>query len=456
MQKIPDETDRIGFSAWWMAVVLTAMYVLSFFDRNLLSLVVDPVRSGFQLTDVEVSLVLGPAFGIVYAIVGMPLGWAADRLDRRVVIFSGIFTWSLATLATGLVTSFTGLAIARMFVAIGEAALTPAAVSLLSDRFPTRRVTVALSLYNIGPKSGISLAFLAGGLMLGAGAATSYATLPLFGQVHSWQVLFIPIGILGALFALLVFTFKEPPRRQSNNAEKALGNDSFFGHLSSHKQFYIPFAIAFCLLSIASASVQLWTPTFITRHFGVAPREYGPPLGIITGIAAFGLPVMGVFVDWVYDRGVRDAPLRVYTWILMIAGPTSAYAFFSTNLYFFLILFGLLLGIISPYMMYASAGIKLIAPSELRGRLVAGMLFLASISGLAIGPTVVAAVTEHVLSGPASLGTSLGIVMTICIVISLVLLRFALAQLRTLTNTDVAYRVAAPSIVTPNSAAATE
>jgi len=127
-----------------MVAVLFGLYVFSWLDRLIISMLVEPIKGDLALSDFQMSLLLGPAFALSYAFFGLPLGWAVDRWSRRWIIFGGVTTWGLATAACGLAQSFETLLIARILVGVGEACMIPAAYSLLADEFPRERLTVAV------------------------------------------------------------------------------------------------------------------------------------------------------------------------------------------------------------------------------------------------------------------------------------------------------------------------
>jgi MFS family permease len=142
---------------WWMVLVLLFIYMISILDRLVINMLVVPIQADMGFSDVQMSLLLGPAFALCNGLFGLPLGWAADRYSRRWVVFGGLVFWSLSTMAAGLTRSFTSLFGARMGVGIGEAALMPAAYSLIADKFPVKRMTTAMSIFGMGPSWAVPL-----------------------------------------------------------------------------------------------------------------------------------------------------------------------------------------------------------------------------------------------------------------------------------------------------------
>lgn len=420
---------KADFGAWWMLGILLTLYIVSFVDRFVIVMLVDPIAQDLGLTDFEISLILGPAFGICYAIFGLPLGWAADRFDRRWVIFFGVVVWSLATMGSGLAESFAILLMARMTVAIGEASLTPAAHSMVTDRFPRERLTTAISIYSMGPKAGSSLAFILGGIVIAMTQLSGAEIFPLVGDLQPWQMTMLAVGAPGIVLAFLIFTIAEPVRRTAAAVGSAEHTETFLGYVGARKWVFVPLIAGFSLVSIASVALQNWVPAYMDRHFGWRPIEYGTAIGIISALAALTLPLKGWFVDWMYSRGMDDAPLRFYTWLLAGILPVTAAAFFISNPYVFLVLYGLIQVVALPYMLYASSTIQVIAPNSMRGRLVGGLLFFVSIAATMFGPTLVAVINDFVFPDSDRLGWSLAIVSVAGIASGYACLRVSLKRI---------------------------
>lgn len=187
-------SGRVPAASWWMLFVLFVLYVNSFIDRLVLTMLVSPIKADLQLSDVQVSILMGPAFAIFYALFGLPLGWAADRYPRRWVIYLGVSIWSMAAAAGGLAQSFVPLLLSRIGVGAGEASLTPAAYSLMGDNFPRRRLTIAMSIYQSGSQVGTAAAFAIGGLIIGFTTQMDTVVWPLLGVLRPWQLSLILTG----------------------------------------------------------------------------------------------------------------------------------------------------------------------------------------------------------------------------------------------------------------------
>src|SRR5580658_3467026 len=169
--------------AWWVVFALTAIYMLSYTDRQILSLLVAPMKRDLGISDTRVGLLQGLAFGLFYTFMGLPLGRIADTRNRRNLIAAGVVLWSLFTSACSLARSFWTLFLARMGVGVGEASLSPAAYSLIADYFPREQLGVAISVFYMGIYLGTSLSLLVTGFIVDAVAHTPFVTLPLLGTM---------------------------------------------------------------------------------------------------------------------------------------------------------------------------------------------------------------------------------------------------------------------------------
>src|SRR5688572_4369774 len=166
MDGLPPEMRGRKASGWWAVFVFFLAAILSYTDRQILSLLVDPIRAGLNLSDVQLGILHGTAFAVLYAAFGLPLGRLADLMNRRNLILVGVMIWSTATVACAWARSFEELLVARLFVGLGEAALAPAALSMISDLFPAERRGVAIGTFALGIVAGAGVAIGVGGTLL--------------------------------------------------------------------------------------------------------------------------------------------------------------------------------------------------------------------------------------------------------------------------------------------------
>src|ERR1700722_1588915 len=206
--------------AWTVVAILIATAVLSYTDRQVLSLLVDPIRGELGISDSQASLLLGTAFAVVYGIAGIPLGILADRTSRRNLIFAGVLVWSCGTLACGFSQTFGQLFAARIVVGLGEAVLSPAAISLISDYFPPSRRGTAVGFFLSGIAMGIGESILIGGGVLHVVELGVLAGTPLAGQ-PAWRLVLLLIGAPGLLWSLAILAIREPARQANAPASRS-------------------------------------------------------------------------------------------------------------------------------------------------------------------------------------------------------------------------------------------
>lgn len=419
-------SERIPFDAWWMLFVLFLLYVVSLFDRLVLTMLVEPIKADLGLTDVEMSIILGPAFAIFYGLFGWPLGWAADRYPRRWVIYFGVTFWSIAAAGSGLARSFTGLLLCRIGVGAGEASLTPSAYALMGDKFPRRRLTTAMSLYQTGSMVGSASAFAIGGLAIGYAAHIAHISFPLVGQLHPWQITLIVTGAPSILLALLVFTFSEPPRRQPKPDADPAARRNFLQFAWAERRLLLPMVIGFSLMVTLGNSLVAWVPAYIAREFHLPPEHYGPILGVISIATGSTMVLKGWVVDWLYARGMKDAHLRFYTWLVVASLPTAVAAFLVPDALWFLILYGVLQVLVIQFVVYVAATIHLVTPSDLRAQTIAVFISIFSLIGNGLGPLFTAMITDYVFGDDSKIGLSLLVVSVVSIPLAWICLRIAL------------------------------
>jgi MFS family permease len=410
---------------WWMLFVLWLLYAVSFLERYIVTMLIDPIKQDLGLTDLQMGLILGPAFAVCYALATVPLGWAADRFSRRKVIFGGVAIWSLATMSVAVARTFGGLFAARAGVGLGEAALTPSAYSLIADRFPRKRLTIAFAVFQTGVKFGSAAAFIVGGYLLAH--AETLGEISLFGhELYRWQFVMLLAGAPGFVLGILVFTFPEPNR----SAPPAATPERLLPFLKFRRRLIVQLTIGFTFMSICPVALTTWVPTFISRQYGWTPVEYGTALGIINILAGVTVVLKGGIVDWLFARGMTDAHVRFYCWLLVAMLPVACGAFFVPDARVFLGLYGLLQLVVIPYTFYANAAMTMIVPSALRGRVFAIQLLVFNMVGAATGPVIVGFLTDRVFGDTAKVGQSIALTLGVCMTAALICLWTVLGELR--------------------------
>lgn len=395
---------------WTLVALLFAAYIISFIDRQILSLMVDPIRSDLGLTDVQIGLVGGLAFGVFYSIMGLPLGWMADRTNRLRLVAAGIAVWSIATAACGLAANFLHLFAARVLVGIAEAVLAPAAMSLIADSFPPERRALPVSTFVMAGSIGGGAAMILGGIFLGWFSALDTINLPVIGYRHAWQAVFIAVGLPGVLIAAGFLALREPVRR--SEADRVLSDrPALLPFLRAERAVLLPLVIAMSLLATVAYGFLTWIPTHFMRGFGWTAQEVGTLFGSVFLISgALGAWSGGASAMWLSARGNDRANLLVVasglTALVLPAAAATAIANAELSL-----------ALLAPVMFLfafpsgvAVAAIQSLTSSTLTGRVIAIYYIVMNLVGLSTGAVLVAAIAS-LAGGPAN-----GISMALSIV----------------------------------------
>lgn len=419
--------------AWYTVAVLFILYLLSLLDRLVISLLVAPIRRDLGITDFELSLLQGFAFGLFYAVAGLPIGWLVDRVSRRKLVFWGVTLWTLATASCGLARSYFHLFLARVGVGVGEATLSPAAYSLLADSFPRNRLTTALAVFSMGSLIGSCLAFMLGGLIVGMVAEQPSVVLPLFGEVRSWQMVFLVVGLPGVLFGLLMFTFPEPPRIGYGGTKLAGGGviGELMVFLKSRRRFIVCHHAGFTFANAGMTGMIIWAPSYLSRSFAWKPAEIGMALGLVAlaGGVIGGL-LHGYMSDRWFSRGIKDAQLRWYSLCAIIAAPIAVAGMLMHTPVAFLATFFFIHVLISPSMGVAASALQIVTPPPLRGRASSFFLFVMILLGIGAGPSIVAALTDFVFHDDSKVGLSLALMFGVCFPLAALSLRLGMKAMR--------------------------
>jgi MFS family permease len=419
--------------AWAVAGLLFGAAILSYTDRQVLSLVVDPVRAELNIDDTGMSLLLGTAFALIYGIAGVPLGWLADRNSRRNLILAGVAVWSLGTIACGLAHSFAELFAARIVVGLGEAALSPAAISLISDIFPDSKRGRAVGLYFTGICVGVGGSFLIGGAVLKLVEAGVYAVGPLAG-LPAWRIMFFVIGVPSLLYSLAILAIREPVRRtqatQAGSDASATGMDRRALWLAA------PVFATVALASLTDNAVGAWAPSLLVRQFHADAGAVGLELGYVLIFAYGGGMLAG---GWLADaaaarRGKRGkvelcmlASLGIIPVALLLNTQSAAAVMAGVALYFAL------------SAVVTASGLSAIldaAPNRVRGLAMAISFFLNVALGAGLGPTAVVIAGQALFGEVAGLGPAIAFTMAVAAAVAAASAFVSLRIMKTITRTQ--------------------
>ena len=176
--------------AWTTLAILFLAYISSFVDRMIISLLVEPIKADFQISDTQISLLLGLSFAIFYCLAALPIGRLVDIWSRKKIVTVGITLWSFMTALCGLAQNYTQLFLARIGVGVGEASLAPAAYSMLADSFPPKKLGLAMGVFTMGTAVGAGLALIIGGAIISFVTGENGENVSLFGIsfLSGWQL----------------------------------------------------------------------------------------------------------------------------------------------------------------------------------------------------------------------------------------------------------------------------
>ncbi len=400
--------------AWYIVALCMVAYIFSFIDRQIITLLVGPIRADLNISDTQFSLLSGLAFALFYASMGIPIARLADTKSRPLIIAVGIFIWSLATAFCGLARSFVQLFIARMAVGVGEAALSPAAYSMISDSFPRSKLGTALGIYSLGIPIGSGLAMVIGGNVIDYIAALGSVDLPVVGILKPWQLTFVVVGLPGILVsAMFLFTIRDPERK---GGVKAGGYTikEVAQYIAQHKKTFLCHYFGFGSSALAMFAILFWAPAFLKRTYGLGPGEIGNYLGVVMLVmVTAGVVGAGLLTDFFTRRGHDDAPLRAgLVGCLGTIIPAALFPFMP-NLYAALFCIGLALafGNFSPPT--SGAALQLMAPNQMRAQATAMFFLFMNLFGIAGGNILVAMGTDYIFKDDAMVGYSMALMATI-------------------------------------------
>ncbi|MFN3379285.1 MAG: spinster family MFS transporter [Runella zeae] len=387
--------------AWYVVGVLMLAYISSFIDRQVLTLLVKPLKRDFGITDTQVGLLIGFSFAIFYTLLGIPIGRLADRKSRKSIILWGITIWSFMTVICGVTDTYGELFWARVGVGIGEAALSPAAYSMISDLFPRQKLGTAMGVYNLGVYVGSGLSILLVALILKLINVEGMWHVPFFGDVYPWQSVFFMVGLPGLLIVLLIgFTIKEPIRQQSQKEAIAMSEVIQYFRSNQASLLCLFFGIAF--MAFASYATTAWIPTLLVRKYTFTESQAGLLLGVvITVFSTLGVYTGGRYADKLTKDGVADAKMRVGFQGMLIG--TALAGVVLVMMIFKLIPLVLLVGLLAMICFFtslpygaATAALQEMVPAPMRATFSAFFLFVVNIVGLGGGPLAVGFINDKI------------------------------------------------------------
>lgn len=424
-----DGQSSANLVAFWLMLA----YCLSFLDRQLLVLMIEPIQRDLGISDTMFSLLHGASFALFYTITGLFLGKIVDTKSRVKIIAFSVFLWSLATAVSGISRSFFQLFLARVFVGVGEAGLSPATYSLLGDLFDAKKRSLAFAIYGAGIYLGTGLAFLLGGKLVGYLSGLPPTDLPFFGEIYSWQIAFFIFAAPGIFLSILFYFFVAEPVRggQENTANLSapakeaapVSFTAFLRHYRANLTPYLGHNLGYGLHMMFSYSFLAWVPAMLMRVHGLEIGEVGLYIGLSLLICGPAGSFSGAALsNYFAKRGVSDSQLRISaigSLLLGLFGALSAgldntevsIAAAAAAIFFM----GLPAGL-------NGATLQTITPPHFRGQAGASFLLIGNILGLGFGPLLVALLTDYVFSDQSMVHYSLQVFALTTMPLSAILL----------------------------------
>jgi len=414
--------------AWYVVFVLMLCYTLSLIDRQILSLLVAPMKRDLHINDTRIGLLQGFSFALFYTLAGLPLGRLADSQPRRKIITLGVVAWSILTAACSAARNFWSLFFTRMGVGVGEAALSPSAISLIADAFPPDQLGLALSFYSMGIYVGSGLAMIVGGSVVESLSHLPQLTLPFLGTIASWRATFLIVGLPGLFIALLTLTIREPQRRALLRA-----SDGSVAHpplrvvwqqLRSRIRSFLGISLGMVFQALSGFAFLAWGPAFLQRTYAWTPGRAGHTLGVLTLLfGCAGMFLGGSLCDLWQRRGVPEAALQVA--VLSAAGTCAFFPLAVTigNSTWATVLLAVAILFLAMPIGCSYAAVQLIFPNQVRGQVSALFLFILSLGGLSLGPLLPGLLNDYYFHDEKKIGASLALTIATASILMLLLFR---------------------------------
>ncbi len=396
---LPEHSTRY---AWYVTILLTLTQIVSYLDRFLPSLLVRPLEHDLHINDFQMGLLLGPAFAVFYAILGLPLGWLADRFNRRLILAAGVAIWCAMTTAGALVASYIPLFITRLGVGIGEAAVAPASVSLIGDFFGRTRQSRAMSLFMGGTFIGAGASFLFFGPLVHYIENLPPISLPMVGSLASWRLCFVLVGAPGLFLSVLLLAIREParrdrvPLRRDAGAQQRLDAPQFRDALAYIALRWRAFGTLFVASScnVMMGTLGFWNVDLFRRTWGWNLAQVGIAVGLILFTAGPLGTLLGVLLtNRNLKAGRRDATLRsLFTGLLIGVPAYVAFPLMPNVAYALAVLFIAQIG----QAMATAAGpatLVMLAPGQIRAQATAIYYMVIGLIAQFLGPPLVGLVT---------------------------------------------------------------
>lgn len=437
----PRESSAVSPARAWYAVsVLLVAYAFSLMDRQILTLLVGPIRQTLDVNDTQIGLLHGFTFAAFYALMGLPIARLIDRGDRRLIIAAGVALWSLATAASGLATEYWHLLLARIVVAAGEAVLLPGAVSLIADLFPAERRGGVMGVFGASGSFGSGAGLIAGGLILGM-FTIAPPSLPWLGELYPWQATFMALGLPGVIVAGLMLTVLEPRNvgrpsigtsgSRAGEADVATGSamdvplSAVNRYATDNRKTMVALMLGAGFFYAAVYGWAAWAPTYFVREFGWKYPEIGRVFGLLLTVAG---PAGALLAGWTGGAWRRRGVLHAYLRVAVVASVGITVSTVGMVLMPDADMAVVFLGFAAFFAFFLSgagpSAIQEIAPPPMRGQFAALYTGVLSLIGAGCGPVAIGGLADYVFRDPQAIGYAIGVACLAFGAAGLLLFRF--------------------------------
>lgn len=420
-----------GRQAWYLVFALTVCNIIATVDRMAMTVLVTPMQQSLGLSDTDTGLIGGLVLGLFYALAGLPIAHYADRLNRRNLICIALVLWSAMTALCGLAVGFWSLFLARVAVAVFDAALSPSGTAMLADAFPANALSRPLSVFAVGSSLGNTLAAVLTKVFLALSPAVFAGVIWNARPLEPWRGVFFGLALLGAIPLLLLLAAREPPRRETAKPSAFLPEMlHFLQYIAGHWRGYLPSYLGYTLVVLPLVCIAFWTPTAYERLYGVPSPTAGMWMGI--GYILFGITGTlggGWLADRLDRRGYMDGKLRVLLVSALGLAPFAVAGQFMPSMWtalpcLFAAMFfaGMGLGPIS-------AAVQVMTPAALRARAAAVLYLIVNLVAFA-GIPLAGFVTDHVFRDPNRVNLSLATITVVFETLAVALVLWGLPHFR--------------------------
>lgn len=431
-------------SGWLLVLLLALASVASQFDRTVINLMVGPLKAEFALNDTEFGALQSVAFGIFYVVACIPIARLADNHSRKLILGAALALWSLFAMGSGLARSYVELFLARIGVAVGEASLTPAGLSMLSDHFPPERLARPVSGFFLSAPVGQGLAFIGGGSLLAWLSRSSLLKSGMLSGFAPWQVAFFIIGAPGLLLVPFFLRAREPKRLGSGSAV-ALTKQEVVAVVRERWRALVPIFCGLGMVLLVSYSLNIWTPALLQRTYGMGPAQIGLSYGLILVVLGpTGVWLAGFATDWLSTHGHPDAPLKVAAVGFAACGVCGAAAPLMPSATLALALLAVATFCVSMPVPCAATAMQIIVPNRARAQVSGIYVTFTTLVGLTLGPLVIGLMTDFVFRDPAQIRYSLSLVVGIATPIMILMMVLAMKGYRSAVSNMAASSWGAP------------